>query len=217
MKYHSAAAPLAMLMLLADLPLAAAAELTSQTSMAFDDYLRQAREAFLARVRTDMGPTPKSEGMPARPGREDGIVTVPSGLIHHWVGGAFIPRATLQRALAVSNAYDAYSRIYKEVIASKLVGRDGDTYQVLIRIKESEAGVGAVLDILSTVQYFRPTPRLVYAITTSDQIREVKNAGLANERLLPAGRDSGYLWRAGSFTTLVEQVPASTSGWRLSG
>lgn len=205
MKYQSAAAPLALLILLANLPSAAAAELTSQTSMAFDDYLRQAREAFLARVRTDVSPTTKTEGVPARPGREDGIVSVPGGLIHHWVGGAFIPRATLQRALAVSNAYDAYRSIYKEVIASKLVGREGDTYQVLIRIKDSEAGVGAVLDILSTVRYFRPAPRLVYAITTSDQIREVKNAGQTNERLLPAGRDSGYLWRASSFTTLAEQ------------
>jgi hypothetical protein len=205
MKYQSAAAPLALLMLLADLPIAAAAELTSQTSLAFDDYLRQAQETFLARVRTDVSPTTKSEGVPARPGREDGIVTVPGGLIHHWVGAAFIPRATLQRALAVSNAYDAYTGIYKEVIASKLVGREGDKYQVLIRIKESEAGVGAVLDILSTVQYFRPTPRLVYAISTSDQIREVKNAGQTDEHLLPAGRDSGYLWRASSFTTLVQQ------------
>jgi hypothetical protein len=205
MKYQSAAAPLALLMLLADLPIAAAAELTSQTSLAFDDYLRQAQEAFLARVRTDVSPTPKSEGVPARPGREDGILSVPGGLIHHWVGAAFIPRTTLQRALAVSNAYGAYSSIYKEVIASKVVGREGDTYQVLIRIKESEAGVGAVLDILSTVRYFRPTPRLAYAITTSDQIREVKNAGQTNERLLPEGRDSGYLWRASSFTTLAEQ------------
>jgi hypothetical protein len=205
MKYQSAAAPLALLMLLADLPNAAAAELTSQASLAFDEYLRQAQEAFLARLRTDVGPTPKSEGVPARAGREDGIVTVPGGLIHHWVGAAFIPRATLQRTLAVSNAYDAYTSIYKEVIASKLVGREGDKYQVLIRIKESEAGVGAVLDILSTVRYFRPTPRLVYAITTSDQIREVKNAGQKNEHLLPEGRDSGYLWRASSFTTLAEQ------------
>jgi len=27
----------------------------------------------------------------------------------------------------------------------------------------------------------------------------------ATRRLLPAGRDSGYLWRASSFTTLAEQ------------
>jgi hypothetical protein len=205
MKYQCAAAPLALLLLLADLPLAAAAELTSRTNLAYDDYLRQAEAAFLARVRTEVSATPKSEGVPpARPGREDGIRSVPGGLIHHWVGAAFIPRATLQRALAVSHAYDTYSGIYKEVIASKLVGRQGDTYQVQIRLKESEAGVGAVLDIISTIRYFRPTRRLVYSITNSDQIREVKNAGQTNEHLLPAGRDSGYLWRASSFTKLAE-------------
>ena len=53
MKYQFAAAPLALLMLFANVPSATAAELTSSTSRAFDDYLRQAREAFLARVRTD--------------------------------------------------------------------------------------------------------------------------------------------------------------------
>jgi hypothetical protein len=132
-------------------------------------------------------------------------MSVPGGLIHHWVGGAFIPRATLQRTLDVSRAYGAYSTIYKEVIASKLVGREDDVYQVLIRIKDSEAGVGAVLDVHSTVRYVRPTNRLVYSITNADQIREVRNAGQANERLLPAGRDSGYLWRAGSFTMFAEQ------------
>ena len=217
MKYQSAAAPLALLILLANLPSAAAAELTSQTSMAFDDYLRQAREAFLARVRTDVSPTTKTEGVPARPGHEDGIVSVPGGLIHHWVGGAFIPRATLQRALAVSNAYDAYSSIYKEVIASKLVGREGDTYQVLIRIKDSEAGVGAVLDILSTVRYFRPTPRLC----TRSRLR-IKSA-----RSRTRARPTSAFFRPDATADICgvpaasrhspNRMPASTLGWKHSG
>src|SRR5262249_41171336 len=158
-------------------------------------YVAEAKQAFLARLGMDAGAVPKSEGIPpARPGREDGIMSVPDGLIHHWVGAAFVPQTTLRRAVAVSNSYDAYNRIYQEVIASKLVARDGDTYNVLIRLKETEAGVGAVLDIHSTVRYFRPSDRVVYAISDSDQIREVKNSGQSSERLLPAGRDSGYLW-----------------------
>jgi hypothetical protein len=202
--YRSAAARLGLLILLANVPLAAA-ELTPRASLAYDEYRQQAEEAFLARVPTDGSAAPKPEGVPpARPGREDGIVSVPDGLVHHWVGGAFIPHATLQRVLEVANAYDSYNRIYKEVIASRLVARDGDASQVLIRLKASEAGVGAVLDIHSTVRYFRPTHRLAYSITNADQIREVENAGEADERLLPAGRDSGYLWRTNSFTRFTE-------------
>jgi len=203
--YRSTAARLALLVALTNVPLAAA-ELTPRASQAYDEYRQQAQEAFLARVPTDGGSAvPKAEGIPpARPGREDGIVSVPDGLIHHWVGGAFIPNATLQRVLDVANAYDSYNRIYKEVIASKLVTRDGDESRVLIRLKASEAGIGAVLDIHTTVRYFRPTHRLVYSITSADQIREVENAGEPGERLLPAGRDSGYLWRTNSFTRFTE-------------
>ena len=43
------------------------------------------------------------------------------------------------------------------------------------------------------------------AISNADEIREVENAGQSNERLLPAGRDSGYLWRASSFTRFTER------------
>ena len=206
MTCQSAAVPVALLVLLASVPLAAAAELTSRTILAYDTYLKQAQDAFLARVTKDHGAAPTGDGVPhARPVQEDGIISVPGGLIHHWVGAAFIPRATLQRTLDVSQAYGAYSTIYQEVIGSKLVGREDDVYRVLIRIKESEAGIGAVLDIHSTVRYVRPTDRLVYSISTADQIREVTNAGQANERLLPAGGDSGYLWRASSFTIFAER------------
>jgi hypothetical protein len=33
----------------------------------------------------------------------------------------------------------------------------------------------------------------------------VKNPGRADEQLLPEGRDSGYLWRANTFTRFVER------------
>ena len=33
----------------------------------------------------------------------------------------------------------------------------------------------------------------------------MKNAGQVNERLLPVGRDSGYLWRASNFTRFTER------------
>jgi len=179
----------------------AAAELTPRASAAYDAYLAETRQAFFARLGSNAATVPKDERVPpARPGREDGIVLVPGGLVHHWVGAAFIPRTTLRRAIDVSSAYDAYPSIYKEVIASKLVGREGDTYSVRLRLKESVGAVGAVLEIRSTIRYSYPSDRVACALSTADEIREVKNAGQSNERLLPAGRDSGYLWRATNFT-----------------
>ena len=183
----------------------AAADLAPRTSLAYDAYLKQAEEAFLSRIRSGASAATSRDGVrPARPGRENGIITVPGGLIHHWVGSAFIPHTTLRRAVDVSTSYSAYARIYKEVIASTLIEQSGDTYRIVIRLKEGEAGVSAVLDIHSTVRYFHPTDRAVYAISNADEIREVQNAGQSNEQLLPAGRDSGYLWRTSSFTAFRE-------------
>jgi len=34
----------------------------------------------------------------------------------------------------------------------------------------------------------------------ANEIREVKNAGRRDEQRLPPGRDSGYLWRASTFS-----------------
>jgi hypothetical protein len=74
-----------------------------------------------------------------------------------------------------------------------------------MRLKEGEGGISAVLDIRSTVEYAQPGKKRAYSISRADDIREVKNAGESDERLLPAGLDSGYLWHASTFTYFLEQ------------
>jgi len=65
--------------------------------------------------------------------------------------------------------------------------------------------MSAVLQMRSTVQYFADRPDTVYTISDADEIREVRGAGRPDERLLPAGRDSGYLWRASTFSCFIEE------------
>jgi hypothetical protein len=136
---------------------ARAAELQSRTNAAYDLNLEQAKQAFLARVEKGGPVVARSGGLSARPGREDGIIGVPGGLVHHWIGAAFVPQVTLAGVLDVSRAYASYSAIYESVIRSTLLERQGDTYRVLVRLKEGEAGVQAVLDVRSTVRYVFPT------------------------------------------------------------
>jgi len=88
------------------------------------------------------------------------------------------------------------------VIASRLLGRDGNAFRVRMRVKESGGGLSATLDVTSRVEYEYPDDRSVYSIATSDEIREIRDAGTANERSLPPGHDSGYLWRAATFNYL---------------
>ena len=192
-----------------------AADLHERTLRAYEEYAERATRLFVERVRTS---TPGTDGAAslreparrngvvlARLSRENGILSVPDGLIHHWAGSTFIEGATLQDALDVSYDYGHYDAIYKPVIASTLLGRDGSTYRVLVRIKGSGGGLSAILDVTSHVQYFYPDSRRAYSISTSDEIREIKHAGTVDERSLPPGHDSGYLWRVATFTSFVAE------------
>jgi len=59
-------------------------------------------------------------------GRE---IDVPGGLIHHWVGTAFVQGASINDALAILQDYNEHHRIYAPTVAaSKLQSRDGDRF-----------------------------------------------------------------------------------------
>lgn len=193
---------------------ASAADLQEQTRRAFDRYAEAVTANFLKRVRGTGGtpnegahvvpPRPaRDEAVVARAGAQDGIIGVSDGLVHHWFATTFIAGATLEDTLKVSYAYADYHAFYQPIIASRLLEQNGNTYRALLRLRESAGGMTAVLDVTTRVEYFHPDPRTAYSISTSEEIREVKDAGTPREQHLPAGRDSGYLWRAVTLSRLV--------------
>jgi hypothetical protein len=184
---------------------AVAAELEPRTSAAFDAYFQQARRAFVARDRSG-AKLPEADVVSARPARDDGIVSLPGGLIHHWAGTVFARGVTLRSALDVSTGFPSYSSVYKRVVSARVIAKDGDNFHVLMRVQEAEGAIRAVLDIRSTVEYRFPTARSAVVVSATEEIREVKNAGRPDEYLLSPGRDSGYLWRAATFTYFREEA-----------
>jgi hypothetical protein len=183
---------------------AAGAELTPAAVKAYEAHVSNVTRDFLGRARKDAATSRRCDGvLQARAGSGDGILTVPGGLLHHWLGFAFVKGATMKQAETVARDYPAYSRVYKNVVSSRVLSQQGDTYRVLIRLKEGEAGINAVLDVRSAVDYRSQPDGSLIATSRSEEIREVENAGRPNESLLPAGRDSGYLWRAHTFTRFI--------------
>jgi len=185
-------------------PVAAASELQARTARAYDDYFERARREFVDRAPAPRTTATDGDDVSAGPASEDGIIRVPGGLVHHWRGRAFVPGRTLTEVVAVSRAYPDYPSVYKAVIAATLLDEDDGQVRVQIRMKESAGGLSAVLQVRSTVLYSHPAPGTALVLSVADEIREVKNAGDRDEHLLPAGNDSGYLWRASTFTRLVE-------------
>jgi hypothetical protein len=191
--------------------IAVAADLQDRTRRAYDEYEARATRSFVERAcdaaRADSAAStraaPRDGEVIAEPASEDGILIVPGGLVHHWIGSTFIAGVTLQDVLDVSYAYNDYPTVYKPVLASRLLGHDGNMFRVKLRIKESGGGLSAVLDVTSRVVYAYPDDRSAYSLAMAEEIREIRNAGTPNERSLDPGHDSGYLWRAATFTNLV--------------
>ena len=182
-----------------------AADLQPKAAQAYDKYADAAARDFVARAQK-LSPGNRCDGvMTARAGSGDGILDVPDGLIHHWVGTAFVKGATIRQVADVARDYGGYSKVYKNVVSTKVLSHQGDSYRVLFRLKEGDLGVDAVLDLRAAVDYRTQSDGSISAISKSEEIRQVENAGRANESLLPAGRDSGYLWRAATFTLFVPQ------------
>jgi hypothetical protein len=205
-----ASACLAVLLVLTSGAPARAADLTDRAAAAYDEYFARASREFSERAsRATAGDGSRDEAalragrLVTQPGSGDGILDRPDSLVHHWHAEVFLPGTTVDRVLALSQAYDDYPRIFHPVTAASILAKTPDGFDVKFRMRESAGGLSATLDLRAHVRYVRVDAQRAYTISSSQEIREVENPGRPAERQLPEGRDSGYLWRAGTLTALV--------------
>jgi len=134
-----------------------------------------------------------------------GPVRIPSGLIHDWIGGGWLPGITLKETLALIQNYDNHQNIYKpEVIRSKLISRQGNDFQIFLRLLKKKI-ITVVLDTDHDVHY-RPTSRgrwICNSYTT--RIAEVEDSGKPNETVREPDTGYGFLWRLYSYWRFQER------------
>ena len=199
-----------LLLYLAPAPDVVIAELTPATNQAFDEYVRaaevrinqravSAQFLWLDGVRDGRKKLAKGEVL-AEPLVGEGDIGVDGGLIHDWVGAVFIPSVTLDQVLQGVEDYDRAKVVYKpEVVASKLRSRNGDDFQVYMRLKKSKAGVTAVLNTEHEVHYQRISETRWVSRSRTTRVAELMNPGKADERERALGKDHGFLWRLNSY------------------
>jgi hypothetical protein len=134
-----------------------------------------------------------------------GPVKVPNGLIHDWIGAAFIPGTTVQGVLALVQDYDNHKNIYKpEVIASKLIKHRGNDFQIYLRLLKRKIAT-VVLDTDHDVHYRSLDGGRWTCRSYTTRIAEVENAGSPKERVLPPDTGYGFLWRLYSYWRFQER------------
>jgi hypothetical protein len=136
----------------------------------------------------------------------NGLVNVPNGLIHHWIGAVFIPNTPIDRLLGVLRDYSRYPEIYKPVVAgSRLVACAGDSAEFSMIWRRKVLFVNAAIEARCKTHSFAAAPRRGYSIAHSAQTREIADYGQPGEHLLPPDTGSGFIWRLHTITRYEEQ------------
>jgi putative flippase GtrA len=170
-------------------------------------YARAAADVFFAadayarpaswRQDTIAGATPMFQLRSPAPG--DPVPDVPDGRIHHWVGAIFVPGRTVADVVRYLEAHAGQeSGAYDDVIASRLLERDGDRVRVYMKLRRTKV-ITATYDTEHAVEYRRLGPRQASSRSVATRIAELADAGTPREHEKAAGSDSGYLWRLNAY------------------
>lgn len=193
-----------------------AAELKQETIDAFDRYVRAAEARIGERVRGEKNFLWLDDSADRRNRARNGEVVighignsamteVPDGLVHDWIGAAFIPGVTLEQTLAVVQDYDRHHDLYQpEVTESRLLRRNGNDFKIYYRLLKKKV-LTVVLNTEHDVRYFPLDAKRIHSRSYTTRIAQVENAGQPNERELPPGRDSGFLWRLYTYWRFQER------------
>jgi len=132
-------------------------------------------------------------------------IDIPGGLVHHWIGVAFLPNVPIDRAIALLQDYDRHASIYAPRVARSLLrSHDGDTYRFQLRFLMKKV-ITVVVDSENTGTFTRPAADRAFSRIVSTRMAEVDDPGTPSEREKPIGHDSGYLWRLNSYWRFLER------------
>jgi len=192
-------------------------ELQTWTLKAWEEYIRGADSRMEARLDarkpflwTDESPdriqrVRLGETVVA-PAVGHGTRTVPDGLIHDWIGGVFIPGATIDSLFAVMHDYNRYKDFYRPVVAdSKLLDCTAADQKFSMVWQHKVLFVNAAIEGEYQAHDVGVDARRGYNVTDASQVQEIEDYGHAAEHLLPPGTGKGFIWRLHSIAKYEER------------
>jgi len=201
-----------------------AADLQPQTAQAYDRYIQLTAAQVTAEL-AQSGPYLWVERLPPeqRAADEEQLrngqlvierldtldsgktIPVPGGIIHHWIGTAFVPGATLGQTLAFMQDYDHKTEYFKpDIVRSKILRHDGDDYFVLLRFYNKKI-ITTVIDTDQEIHYHVLDRTHAYSRSRTTRVQEVENAGKSDEKLEAEGHDRGFMWRMNTYWRFEEK------------
>jgi hypothetical protein len=131
---------------------------------------------------------------------------VASGLIHHWIGAAFISNMKLNDVLSVVRDYDRYKEYYHPtVIDSKRLRPSGSEDKFSMILMNRALFLKAALDSEYASSFVQVDAQRWYSVAYTTRVQEIEDYDQPAERKLPANEGSGYIWRLYSITRFEER------------
>jgi hypothetical protein len=121
-------------------------------------------------------------------------ISSPGGLIHHWMGMAFLPKVSLRQIKTVLEDYASEKdNYYPDVRQSRLISQNGNEREVFLQFY-SKTIVTAVFNVnfASVTQDYSARQSQVRACST--RVAEVEGFGTPSEHELKPEDSHGYLW-----------------------
>ena len=185
-------------------------QLEQESLAAFQSYIDRAEEEMqpsldgrVAFLWSDGDPSRsrrvRKGDVPAQLWAGDSPIHVPSGLIHDWIGAAYIPVTTVAQTLARVQDYNNHKSIYQpEVMDSRLISHDGNDFSIFLRLLKKKI-ITVVLDTYHDVHYQRVSDDEWFCRSYTTRIAEVDDAGTPKEKIYPPDTGYGFMWRLYSY------------------
>ena len=136
----------------------------------------------------------------------DQKVHVPDGIIHHWIGIAFLPGATLEQTKSVLADYGHQKENYSpDVRQSKLLSENGNSSEVFLQFY-SKTIVTAVFNVNFATEITDLSATRSQISSCSTRVAEVENFGQPDERELSPANAHGYMWEICTWWHIEEKA-----------
>jgi hypothetical protein len=192
------------------------AELKPETLKAWDQYIEESNARMQERIREggkflwidespERGRQVKEGKIVAAPMAPHMPMRVQGGLIHHWIGAAFLPNVKLENVLSTVRDYPRYKEYYAPtVIESKAKQRTDMEDQFSMVMMNKSFLMKRALDSEYQSSYVKLDGRRWYSTSSTTRVQEIEEYGQAGEHRLPLNEGSGYIWRLHAITRFQE-------------
>ena len=174
-------------------------KLEQRTVVAFESYAKKVEQAIAGRAPSVSAAQKQSllegEVLIRSAGSGKNPIEVPGGLIHDWTGTIFFANVSMDQVLAVMQDFDDHSKWYPEIQRSRLIRRSGNDLTGYWRLEKKEQLVDVVFDVTQEAHYEQVAPGRWTCRAYAKNVREVRDAGTPQEKILPLGEGLGVFWR----------------------